>query len=86
MPFSGDIALIGAHFGQPGTPDWYYNLRAQPRAEVTYRNKTVPATAREADPGERRAILGQARKIYHGYEAYARRITSREIPIMILTG
>jgi hypothetical protein len=35
---------------------------------------------------ERRAILGQARKIYAGYEAYARHITDREIPIMILTG
>jgi deazaflavin-dependent oxidoreductase (nitroreductase family) len=85
VPFGGDIAIIGAHFGQPGTPGWYYNLRAQPRAEVTYRNRTVPATARQADPDERRAILGQARTIYRGYEAYARHITDREIPIMILT-
>ena len=86
VPFGDDIAIIGAHFGQPGAPGWYYNLRAQPRAEVTYRNRSVPATAREAGPEERRAILGQARKIYGGYEAYARRITDREIPIMILTG
>jgi len=86
VPFAGDIAVIGAHFGQPGTPGWYCNLRAQPRTEVTYRNRTVSATAREADTDERRAILGQARKIYGGYEAYARRITDREIPIMILTG
>ena len=86
VPFGGDIAVIGAHFGQPGTPGWYCNLRAQPRAQVTYRNRTVSATAREAGADERRAILGQARKIYPGYEAYARRITDREIPIMILTG
>ena len=86
VPFGGDIAVIGAHFGQPGTPAWYCNLRAQPRAQVTYRNRTVSATAREAGADERRAILGQARKIYPGYEAYARRITDREIPIMILTG
>jgi hypothetical protein len=37
-------------------------------------------TARQADPEERRAIVGQARKIYAGYEAYARRITGRDIP------
>ena len=79
-------AIIGTDFGQPGTPGWYYNLRAQPRAEVTYRNRSVTATAREADAEERQAILGQARKIYGGYEAYARRITDRQIPIMILTG
>jgi len=86
VPFGGDIAIIGTNFGQPGTPDWYYNLRAQPRAEVTYRNRSVTATAREAGAEERQAILGQAGKIYGGYEAYARRITDREIPIMILTG
>jgi len=85
VPFGGDIAVIGAHFGQPGTPAWYYNLRARPRAEVTYRNRTVSAIAREADADERRAILGQARKIYAGYEAYARRISDREIPIMVLS-
>ena len=82
MAFGGDIAIIGGHFGQPGTPGWYYNLRAQPRAEVTYRNRSVTATARDADADERQAILGQARKSYGGYEAYARRITDREIPIL----
>jgi deazaflavin-dependent oxidoreductase (nitroreductase family) len=71
VPFGGDIAIIGAHFGQPDTPGWYHNLRAQPRTEVTYGNRTVSATAREADADERRAILAQARKIYAGYEAYA---------------
>jgi deazaflavin-dependent oxidoreductase (nitroreductase family) len=86
VPFGGDIAIIGTNFGQLGTPGWYYNLRAQPRAEVTYRNRSVTATAREADAEEQQAILGQARKIYGGYEAYARRITDRQIPIVILTG
>jgi deazaflavin-dependent oxidoreductase (nitroreductase family) len=86
VPFGGDIAIIGTNFGQPGTPGWYYNLRAQPHAEVTYRDKSVTATAREAAPDERQAILAQARKIYAGYDAYARRITGRQIPVMILTG
>ncbi len=67
VPFGGDIAIIGTNFGQPGTPGWYYNLRARPRAEVTYRNKSVTAAAREAGADERQAILGQARKIYSGY-------------------
>jgi deazaflavin-dependent oxidoreductase (nitroreductase family) len=86
VPFGGDIAIIGTNFGQPGTPGWYYNLRAQPRAEVSYRSRSVTATAREADADERQAILAQARKIYGGYEAYARRITGRQIPVMILSG
>jgi hypothetical protein len=31
-------------------------------------------------------MVGQARKISAGYEAYARRITGRDIPVMILSG
>jgi hypothetical protein len=30
--------------------------------------------------------LGPGQEIYGGYEAYARRITGREIPIMVLSG
>lgn len=86
IPSGDDIAIIGTRYGQPGTPGWYYNLRAQPRAQVTYRNRTVSATAREADAGEWQPIWNRARKIYGGYEAYARRITDRKIHIMILSG
>lgn len=85
VPFRGDIAIIGTRFGQPGTPGWYYNLRARPQAEVAYRDKSVSATAREADEEEWQAIWDQARKIYSGYDAYARRITDRKIRIMILS-
>lgn len=86
VPFGDDIAIIGTNFAQPATPGWYYNLRAEPRAEVTYQNRSVTATARLADPEERQVILSQAKTIYGGYEAYERRISGREIPVMILSG
>ncbi len=85
VPFGSDIAIIGTRFGQPGTPGWYYNLCARPRAEVTYRGRTVTATAREADDQEWQPIWARARNIYAGYEAYARRITGRKVHIMILS-
>jgi deazaflavin-dependent oxidoreductase (nitroreductase family) len=85
VPFGSDIAVIGTRFGQPGTPGWYYNLRAQPRAEVAFRDRSVNATAREADGDEWQQIWAQARNIYAGYEAYASRITNRKIRIMILS-
>lgn len=84
VPAGDDIAVIGTSFGQPRTPGWYYNMRADPKVEVTYQNKTIKAVAREAGNGERQAIWDRARTIYVGYEAYARRIKSREIHIMIL--
>jgi deazaflavin-dependent oxidoreductase (nitroreductase family) len=85
LPYGDDIAVIGTRFAQPGTPGWYYNLRANPTAEVTYREKTVRAAAREAGDDERAAIWDRARSIYAGYEAYARRITARKIRIMVLS-
>ena len=85
VPYGDDIAIIGPRFGQPGTPGWYYNLRADPSAEVSYRDKSVKARAREAGQDERQAIWDLARKIYAGYEVYARRITGREIRIMVLS-
>jgi deazaflavin-dependent oxidoreductase (nitroreductase family) len=85
VPYGDDIAVIGTRFAQPGTPGWYYNLRANPAAEVTYRDKSVRAVAREAGEEERPAIWDKARSIYAGYEAYARRISDRKIRIMVLS-
>jgi F420H(2)-dependent quinone reductase len=36
VPFGDDIAIIGTDFGQATTPGWYYNLRADPPAEVAF--------------------------------------------------
>jgi hypothetical protein len=60
-------------------------MRADPVVEVAYRNKTTKASAREGDDDERRAIWDRARTIYVRYEAYAKRIKSKEIHIMILS-
>ncbi|MGE5293153.1 MAG: nitroreductase/quinone reductase family protein [Micromonosporaceae bacterium] len=85
VPFGDDIAVIGTRFGQKGTPGWYYNIRAAPTVEVAYRNKSVTAVASEAEGAQWQAIWEQARKLYGGYEAYARRIRDRQIHIMVLS-
>ena len=59
-------------------------MRSDPKVEVTYRDKTIKAVAREADQDEGQAIWDRARAIYVGYEAYASRIKSRQIHIMVL--
>jgi deazaflavin-dependent oxidoreductase (nitroreductase family) len=85
VPAGEDIAVLGTSFGQPRTPGWHHNMRADPKVEVTYRNKTIKAIAREAGDEERTAIWDRARTIYMGYEAYAGRIKNRQIHIMILS-
>jgi deazaflavin-dependent oxidoreductase (nitroreductase family) len=71
VPVGDDIAVIGTHFGQPGTPGWYFNLRARPEIEVAYRGRVIPALAREVVGDEWAAAWSQAREAYAGYEAYA---------------
>ncbi len=61
------------------------DMRSDPKVEVTYRNKTIRAIAREASDDERQPIWDRATTIYAGYEAYASRIKNREIHIMILS-
>lgn len=85
VPAGEDIAVIGTRFGQARTPGWYHNMRADPKVEVTYRNKTVKAIAREAGDDESKAIWDRARTIYVGYEAYANRIKNRRIHLMVLS-
>ncbi|MGB6579285.1 MAG: nitroreductase/quinone reductase family protein [Streptosporangiaceae bacterium] len=31
VPAGEDIAVIGTRFGQPRTPGWYHNMRADPK-------------------------------------------------------
>jgi deazaflavin-dependent oxidoreductase (nitroreductase family) len=84
VPSGDEIAVIGTRFGQARTPGWYFNLRAEPRAEVGYRGRTVSVVAREADGDEREAVWAHGCEIYAGYQAYARRIDHRQIHVMIL--
>jgi deazaflavin-dependent oxidoreductase (nitroreductase family) len=84
VPAGDQLAVIGTRFGQPRTPGWYYNLRAEPQAEVGYRGRTVPVVAREAEGDERAAVWARGCELYAGYQAYARRIDHREIHVMVL--
>jgi deazaflavin-dependent oxidoreductase (nitroreductase family) len=84
VPSGDHIAVIGTRFGQPRTPGWYFNLRADPRAEIGYRGRTVPVVAREAEGEERETVWARGCEIYAGYQAYARRIDHRQIHVMIL--
>ena len=84
VPFDGDLAVIGTRFGQKDTPAWYFNLRANCHATVEYRGTSVAVVASELDGLARDAAWDAGRRIYAGYEAYARRITGRQIRIMVL--
>lgn len=84
IPVDGNLAVIGTHFGQKGTPGWWFNLKTHPEVEVTFDGRSAPARAREIDPSEREAIWAKASSIYMGFPKYEERILDRPINIAVL--
>lgn len=78
------IVLVASNFGGASHPAWYYNLRANPRAVVTFGGRAQPYLAREASGAEREALWRRAVALYGGYAVYQRRAGPRLIPVMIL--
>lgn len=84
IPDGGGVAVIASNFGQSRHPGWYYNLRADPQAEIAVRGvrRRVRAVAVE---GERRERIWQAGLLaYPGFDQYERRASHREIRVFAL--
>ncbi len=84
VPSGDTLALIGTNFGQAATPSWVFNLEADPRAQVRYKDHELALTTRPATDEERAAVWSTASTVYPGYNKYQERITGRAIRIFIL--
>ena len=76
--------IVASKGGAPANPDWYYNIRANPRVAVEIGTETVQAQAAVAEEPERTRLynkIAQAMPIYAEYQ----RKTSRVIPVIVLT-
>ncbi|MEZ0366282.1 nitroreductase family deazaflavin-dependent oxidoreductase [Mycobacterium sp. pUA109] len=84
----GDAYLIVASKGgDPRSPGWYHNLKAQPDVEINVGPQRFAVTARPLlpdDPDYARLWRVVNDNNADRYEAYQRR-TSRPIPIIVLT-
>ena len=84
IPDEGKIILIASNFGRLAHPGWYYNLRANPHAQVRLDGHTYPCLARLVCSAEREECLRRAEGIYPGYRAYQQRAAPREIGAFVL--
>lgn len=82
-PVPGGYAIFGSKAGAPVNPDWYHNLRAQPRVQAEIGTKTVDLVARVATGEEREPIWSAHKEANPGFAEYER-MTSRQIPVIIL--
>lgn len=80
-----DYVIIASKGGAPTNPDWFHNLRANPRAVVEVGSRTVPVTATVLDSGpERNALFAAMVAKMPGFADYEAR-TDRIIPVVRLS-
>ena len=79
--------VVASKSGAPDNPGWYNNLKANPVAKVEVGiakgTETFKVMAREAEGEERERLYAERVAIAPGYGEYPR-MTSRQIPVMIL--
>ena len=77
------FAVFGSKGGAPTNPDWYHNLRANPRARVEVGTETFDVDARVAEGEERDRIFNEQKRRIPPFADYEKK-TPRQIPVVIL--
>ena len=81
----GDRYLVFASkAGAPVNPDWYHNLRANPRVTIEVGTQTIEADAADLVGEERTRMYDKQASLYSGFATYQEN-TDRVIPVVALT-
>src|SRR5260370_39035521 len=80
----GRFAIVAANGGSPTHPDWYYNLKANPRIKVEVGTQTFTVLAEELD-GAARAELWPKLVAESPAVGEHQTKTTRQIPVFMLT-
>ncbi|GGV66233.1 MULTISPECIES: nitroreductase family deazaflavin-dependent oxidoreductase [Streptomyces] len=79
----GRYAVVASLGGAPQHPLWYFNLKADPRAELQDGPVKQDVRAREVTGEEKAEWWERAVAAYPPYAEYQQK-TSREIPVLVL--
>ena len=80
----GRFAVVASNGGSPAHPDWYYNLKANPRIKVEVGTQTFTVLAEELDDTARAGLWPKLVTQYPSIGEYQAR-TTRQIPVFMLT-
>ena len=83
FPDGNDLVVVASNSGQAHDPAWWLNLREKPEAEVRLGRQRFRVRAALATPEERERLWPQLKQHNRSYARYER-ITSREIPVVVL--
>jgi len=80
----GRFAIVASNGGSPAHPDWYYNLKSNPRIKVEVGTQTFTVLAEELDDTVRAGLWPKLVAEYPSIGKYQAR-TARQIPVFMLT-
>ncbi len=81
----GDRYLVFASKnGATTNPDWYHNLKANPRATIEVGTQTLQVDATDLEGAERSRMYDKQAALYPGFATYQEN-TDRVIPVVALT-
>ena len=80
----GSMVVVASKAGLPTNPDWYHNLKANPRFDVEVGADTVPVTAEEITGTDYEAKWAEIVAKAPGFGEYQTK-TTRVIPLVRLT-
>jgi deazaflavin-dependent oxidoreductase (nitroreductase family) len=80
----GRFAIVASNGGSPAHPDWYYNLKANPRITVEVGAQTFTVMAEELDDPARAELWPNLVAWAPSLGEYQAR-TARQIPVFMLT-
>ena len=80
----GRFAIVASNGGSPAHPDWYYNLKANPRISVEVGTQIFTVLAEELDGTARAGLWPKLVAEYPSVGEFQTR-TTRQIPVFMLT-
>ena len=80
----GRFAIVASNGGSPAHPDWYYNLKANPRIKGEVGIQTFTVMAEELDDTARAGLWPKLVAEHPSIGEYQAR-TTRQIPVVMLT-
>lgn len=80
----GRTVIVASKAGAPTNPDWYHNVKANPRFPVEVGVETFTVEASELVGDERDELWEKIKAVSPGFAEYERK-TDRTIPLIALT-
>ena len=77
------MVIFASKAGAPTSPDWYYNLVANPGATAEIGTEKFPVTTRVAEGEERDRLWNRQKELSPQFAAYEAK-TTRTIPVVVL--